>query len=181
MEQSKSLVLSWCRRVCQSSNSIRIHGTKARLNPILISVNKNICWISLSQKNMNYVEIVIGFLITLWFSEANLLFVDAPIGIGFSYTNTSSDLKELSDEITGLSNSIISYSAFSKEFKHALMVLALMTLGRLGDGPTVSCLSYSPNMWASSMVLAYFIILRMFYTYSWSVFFLTVSISHFFF
>ncbi|KAL3508207.1 hypothetical protein ACH5RR_033589 [Cinchona calisaya] len=33
-----------------------------------------------------------------WSKEANLLFVESPIGVGFSYTNTSSDLTKLNDQ-----------------------------------------------------------------------------------
>ncbi|MCL7045002.1 hypothetical protein MKW94_003055 [Papaver nudicaule] len=33
-----------------------------------------------------------------WNKEANLLFVEFPIGVGFSYTNTSSDVTQLNDE-----------------------------------------------------------------------------------
>lgn len=32
---------------------------------------------------------------------ANLLFVESPFGVGFSYTNTSSDFVELGDTMTG--------------------------------------------------------------------------------
>lgn len=35
----------------------------------------------------------------MW-SVANLLFVEAPVGVGFSYTNKSKDLNKLGDKVT---------------------------------------------------------------------------------
>ncbi|KAG4923947.1 hypothetical protein JHK87_049487 [Glycine soja] len=40
-----------------------------------------------------------------WNNAANLLSLESPVGVRFSYTNTSSDISELGDTITGHTNS----------------------------------------------------------------------------
>lgn len=36
-----------------------------------------------------------------WNKDANLLFVESPAGVGFSYTNTTKDLSQFGDDLTG--------------------------------------------------------------------------------
>lgn len=35
-----------------------------------------------------------------YYSAANIIFLEAPVGVGFSYTNKSSDLYKLGDKVT---------------------------------------------------------------------------------
>ncbi|XP_027909819.1 serine carboxypeptidase-like 34 isoform X1 [Vigna unguiculata] len=49
-----------------------------------------------------------------WNNAANLLFLDSPVGVGFSYTNTTKDLKELGDAITAKDSHTFMVKWFSR-------------------------------------------------------------------
>ncbi|PKA54982.1 Serine carboxypeptidase-like 34 [Apostasia shenzhenica] len=49
-----------------------------------------------------------------WNKEANLLFLEAPVGVGFSYTNTSSEILNLSDEFTARDSYIFLVNWFER-------------------------------------------------------------------
>ncbi|KAL9261073.1 Serine carboxypeptidase-like 34-like protein [Drosera capensis] len=49
-----------------------------------------------------------------WNRAANLLFLESPVGVGFSYTNTSSDIKKLGDKITAKDNYIFLVNWFRR-------------------------------------------------------------------
>lgn len=83
------------------------YGAAAELGPLRVSENGN----------------GLHFNKYAWNQEANLLFLESPIGVGFSYTNTSSDMNKLDDDFVAedaynfLVNWLESYPQFkTREF-----------------------------------------------------------------
>lgn len=49
-----------------------------------------------------------------WNTEANLLFLDSPVGVGFSYSNTSSDYNNIGDNITAADTFVFLQNWFTR-------------------------------------------------------------------
>lgn len=97
------------------------YGAVQELGPFLVRSNQsqlllnNFSWNKGKHLSLNN-SIVIDFLqylrlfiilpkfiyqlIACWNAAANLLFLEAPVGVGFSYTNNSKDLMRLGDRVT---------------------------------------------------------------------------------
>ncbi|KAG0472035.1 hypothetical protein HPP92_016581 [Vanilla planifolia] len=61
-----------------------------------------------------------------WNREANLLFLESPVGVGFSYTNTTSDLQNSGDEQTAQDSLIFMVKWIERfpEYKHRRFYIA---------------------------------------------------------
>ncbi|KAL5649015.1 hypothetical protein ACJX0J_039824, partial [Zea mays] len=61
-----------------------------------------------------------------WNKEANLLFVESPAGVGFSYTNTTKDLTQFGDELTATDAHAFLLNWFKRfpQFRHHDFYLA---------------------------------------------------------
>eukprot|EP01018_Ginkgo_biloba_P026190 Gb_31896 [translate_table: standard] len=56
-----------------------------------------------------------------WNREANMLFLESPVGVGFSYTNTSSDLHTLNDKFTGDLSTLLSFPWLKKRLTNLFL------------------------------------------------------------
>lgn len=68
-----------------------------------IKLYYHICMFVLKDNEHTYIhiqyQIWVSF-VKIFYAEANMLFLEAPVGVGFSYTNNSMDLHKLGDQVT---------------------------------------------------------------------------------
>ncbi|XP_009590149.1 serine carboxypeptidase-like 26 isoform X1 [Nicotiana tomentosiformis] len=101
-ESSKKPLLLWLNGGpgCSSVG----YGAAVELGPLLVKNNGD----------------GLDFNIYSWNKEANLLFLESPVGVGFSYTNTSSDLTNLDDNFSAEDayNFLVNWLERFPEFKN---------------------------------------------------------------
>ncbi|KAK7301633.1 hypothetical protein RJT34_12503 [Clitoria ternatea] len=87
-------------------------------------------------------------------TAANLLFLESPVGVGFSYTNTTSDIPYLGDSITGKDshNFIVKWSRDFHRSDHTSFTLQVKAMQEIRDrrisDELVEVLS-EPSSWPS--------------------------------
>ncbi|XP_010491452.1 PREDICTED: serine carboxypeptidase-like 35 [Camelina sativa] len=74
------------------------YGAAQELGPFLVHTNSS---------NLTYNDFS-------WNKEANMLFLEAPVGVGFSYTNNSMDLQKLGDKVTAADSLVFLINWFMK-------------------------------------------------------------------
>ncbi|XP_060173991.1 serine carboxypeptidase-like 26 isoform X1 [Lycium barbarum] len=101
-ESSKKPLLLWLNGGpgCSSIG----YGAATELGPLLVQSNGT----------------GLDFNVHSWNNEANLLFLESPVGVGFSYTNTSSDLTNLDDDFAAEDayNFLVNWLERFPEFKN---------------------------------------------------------------
>ncbi|WVZ71271.1 hypothetical protein U9M48_019877 [Paspalum notatum var. saurae] len=88
----------WCDNLGPGSSSVG-YGAASELGPLLVNGNGTGLEFNKFSWNKGRLAVLIFSLIS---SEANLLFLESPVGVGFSYTNTISDTENIDDRFVGI-------------------------------------------------------------------------------